>query len=225
MLLRLTVEELHGRERLEMSVVKLCFLPAAHLSLGQAHALGKAFSEVGCTYVNQIDNVTHGKWLVGQKTMKWEFIIDVLYSGCLENLIAMAECILNKPISSENCDIYQAKEILYRRPVDYSELITSCYLWNYDSPKEQRERYMMEHFVMEQKQTYYDYVSFQCVYNKYYEASPRYDFFFEAHVSARDGIGQIYGKTALEEMRIHSRTFLNIDTRLLSFGKVNIWGE
>lgn len=209
-----------------MCVVKLCFLPTAHLFLEQAHALGKELAEAGYkNYVQQIDNVTHGKWLEGQNTMKWEFVIDVLYSGSPEVLITLADRILDKSVGNDNCDIYQVKEILYRRPVNHSELITSCYLWNYDSPEEQRERYMMEHFAMEQKQAYYDYVSFQCVYNKYYETSLGYDFFFESHVSAPDGIDQIYGKPALEGMRTHSRAFLNTDTRLLSFGKVDIFGE
>lgn len=209
-----------------MCVVKLCFLPTAQLSLEQAHVLGKALADVGYkNYVQQIDNITHGKWLEGQNTMKWELIIDVLYSGCLESLIALADKILINPVSSDNCDIYQVKEILYRKPANHSDLITSCYLWNYDCPEEKRKRYMMEHFGMEQKQIYYDYVSFQCVFNKYYESSPRYDFFFESHVPVADGIDQIYGKSALEEMRIHSRAFLNTDTRLLSFGKVEIFGE
>lgn len=212
------------KEGKDMSIVKLCFLPSAHLSLEQAHVLGKAFAEFGCTNVQQIDNVTYEKWLEGHNKMKWEYIIDVLYSGCIEDLISKADRVIEHVVTSGDCDIYRAEEIVYCNPVDRSDLITSCYLWNYDTPDEQRERNMMEHFSMEQKQTYYDYVSFQCVRDKYYEISPKYDFFFEAHVSAVDGIDQIYGKPALEEMRIHSKVFLNTDTRLLSFGKVVIYG-
>ena len=119
----------------------------------------------------------------------------------------------------EDADIYIMDVIEYSEPVDNSELITSVYKWNYQNKQEIREKFMKEHFLMEQKQIYYKYVTFNLVTEIIKSKDRIYDFFFESHVLDKNGINEIYSKPALEDMRKHSEQFLDTSTRLLSFGK------
>lgn len=185
------------------------------------------YKELGNTvYLQIIDNITHGKWLTNQKVMYWGIIIDVYYNAegydefvdaFMKNWKAVSN---DNPSAAEFCDVYLASEMIYREPLERAEIITSCYEWNYSTEESLRDKVMKEHFLMEQRQKYYDYVSFQMVKQKLEDRSKRFDFFFESHVSAADGIDKIYGEEVLEEMRTHSRMFLNTDTRHLSFGVV-----
>lgn len=166
--------------------------------------------------LQKIDNNLHAKWLANQNNMKWKYVIDVA-SNDLSNL--------TQDMENRNVDIYEVKEITYKEPVENAELITSCYLMNSEVPEEMRNKSMLEHFEMEKKQTLYDYIAFQIVKDTIYDYSPKFEFFFESHVSTKDGIDQIYSKSFLNGMREHSRLFLNADTRQLSFGKVKTMEE
>ena len=178
-------------------------------------------------YVQRIDNETHGKWLADQKTMYWDFVIDI-YSGnesfdeFVEDFKQLWTDISNKHEDLiDACDVYIAEDMKYKTPLKNAEIITSCYEWNYETEENIRENVMKEHFILEQRQVLYDYVSFQSVKIILYDRSKVFDFFFESHVSDENGIDKIYGEEVLEEMRTHSKMFLNTDTRHLSFGSVS----
>lgn len=168
------------------------------------------------------------KWNSGMKTMPWITIFDFIWKDQrdVEMLVnVINEIFLSKKISIENSDIYYLSLLSYNLPVSSSDLITSCYKWNYDNDENSREVIMQEHFKMEQKQTLYDYVSFQRVEKIVSLHNNIFDFFFESHVSDPDGIDKIYSAPMLGNMREHSKGFLDVQSRCLSFGKVFCFGD
>jgi hypothetical protein len=172
-------------------------------------------------------NVPYLRWLKGLNTMPWNGVLHLLSTEPMDKTfyISTIHPVMARLFSetiTDQMDVYIASQITYNQPVDGAELITSCYLWNYATEPEERNAKMLEHFQMEQCQIYYDYVAFQCVKEKIGDASPTFDFFFESHVSNPNGINEIYEKPALEAMRNHSSAFLNTNSRLLSFGRVNV---
>lgn len=179
-------------------------------------------------HTQELDNHKYFRWLTGMSTMEWRSIIDVFWDESLishENATKTVKSLLNTYcIDMTNLDMYLAEQIRYKEPVNDAEVITSCYLWNYKNTETVRIEKMREHFGMEQQQYYYDYVAFQCVKSVLTPSSPRFDFFFESHVSDPEGIDAIYSKPTLNGMRQHSEAFLNVNTRQLSFGKVSCYG-
>lgn len=99
------------------------------------------------------------------------------------------------------------------------KLITSYYSWAEDVDPVQRERYMWEHFVLERRQEAYASVHFNGVVDRKWNANERYGFAFESYLINEAEIEKVYKSPLLEEMREHSKGFLNTDTRKLAFGE------
>lgn len=180
-------------------------------------------------HVQHIDSTAHSEWLCDQTQMRWKTIFDVIWSDGDPNMEAEMKrtlCLVQKyPSIIQEADCYCARQMTYQDPVPHAELITSCYYWNYNTLPEVREEKMREHFAMEQKQIYYDYVAFQSVFKVLTPHSPQFDFFFESHVSKPEGIDHIYSTPELNGMREHSESFLDVGSRRLSFGSVSCYGE
>ena len=211
-----------------MYVTKICFRRDEPLQLSGLHSAAAEMAERGYrVHVQQMDNFPYQRWMQNSKPMQWNLIVDVFQeNGCSVRLDSgIRDCLTSQGIALKAADIYGAKQMTYKRPVSDAEIITSCYLWNYQNPEALRKEKMEEHFLMEQKQIYYDYVAFQSVDAVLTPGSPIFDFFFESHVSIQGGIDTIYAKPALNGMREHSKAFLNTDTRQLSFGRVVCYGE
>lgn len=196
-----------------MNVIKICLEKSIE-------NIGELLQEIkGEVHVQKINNTPYLKWLSGLQAMKWQMIVDVFREEPFETSIDLAtEFVTRFP----GADIYVAEDKTYKEPVNRSEIITSCYFWNYVNSEEYRIQMMNEHFLMEQRQVYYDYVSFQSVRKCVTDSSTKFDFFFESHVSNPNGINEIYSKPALENMREHSKAFLDVGSRCLSFGNVEI---
>ena len=201
-----------------MNVVKICVMER------DEELIRKLIQEKKEIHIQRIDNSRYFQWLRGLNTMPWSCIMDIFCDESIEAVCDYAEEIAGKiniwNVTKDKFDIYVTKQLTYKKPVDNSEIITSCYLWNYENDSSVRREKMEEHFLLEQNQKYYDYVSFQSVEKCITEESRNYDFFFESHVSNKNGINEIYSKPALENMREHSKAFLNVESRLLSFGEV-----
>lgn len=211
-----------------MDVIKICFHREMKEKANQIYELGEYLNSKGYSvHLQNISNVPYKRWLENSKTMLWPYIMDVFVEvGEKAEIDKMRNTLVEQEIVNDlfqSADMYLSEQQSYRMPVNHAEIITSCYLWNHAIGKNIRENKMQEHFLMEQKQTYYDYLAFQCIKEILTEHSPVYEFFFESHVSQKGGIDQIYSKPELNGMREHSRTFLNVDTRVLSFGKIEIW--
>lgn len=204
--------------RRKMKVIKLCY-PSTVPETTLARLVKYAYENSVRVDVQTICNTPYLRWLTSSKIMPWDTIVDVFLPDDNE-LIVFKQDLFKYAIG--NADVYLVEQITYGTPVDGAELITSCYLWNYETAPSIRNDTMYEHFLMEQQQEYYDYVAFQLVQEVLTTESPAFDFFFESHVSHPDGINEIYSKPALEGMREHSKIFLNTNTRLLSFGSVDV---
>jgi hypothetical protein len=210
----------------DMNVIKVCFRSEFIINSTLIERVSKELSRIGYSvHVQLICNNRYLCWLRGLSKMEWDWILDIFISGDAKAEVFRMKIqpLLEREILKEaldNIDVYIVSQLIYGKPVDDSELITSCYLWNYNTPRKKRNDAMLEHFKMEQKQLYYAYVAFQCVELKIFERSPTFDFFFISHVPDPKGINEIYSKTALEEMRVHSKTFLDLNSRLLSFGRI-----
>lgn len=211
-----------------MKVLKFCFRTDPDMSNLVDNIIACLSQQSLQVHVQYIDSTPYLKWLKNMKTMSWKVIVDIIWDKPDLSVDGIYGTFMNylqrEKIFMADVDCYLGEQIIYQKPVDNSELITSCYLWNYDNPSSIREEKMKEHFGMEQRQIYYDYVSFQSITKIMSVNSPRYDFFFESHVSKPEGINEIYSKPALEGMREHSQAFLNVSTRELSFGKVLCFG-
>ena len=171
-------------------------------------------------HIHFIDNKNkYDKWLAERPRMPWKTIINFIIKDEGKELILQKFKNAYSDIYEE-ADIYIMNVIEYSKPVDNSELITSVYKWNYTNKQEIRDKFMKEHFLMEQKQLYYKYVTFNSVTEIVKSKDRKYDFFFESHVIDKNGINEIYSKPALEDMRKHSEQFLDTSTRLLSFGEI-----
>lgn len=206
--------------------LKICIRDTATISTKKIERICDALVKAGCRVMLQIiDNQLHGIWLKGQKVMIWKNVIDVTSVKSGVELMAVIEKQIGQKLKDAEMDIYEVEEITYQKPILQAEIITSCYLWNYEASSKERKAFMLEHFELEKQQSHYDYVSFQKVIRKHFESSPKYDFFFEAHVSDKEGIDMIYSEPTLQGMRTHSQKFLNIETRRLAFGKVTTWGR
>lgn len=179
-------------------------------------------------HIQELDNHKYLRWLANMSTMEWCTIIDVFWDEKLitcEDATQFISDLLNvNNIDITKLDIYLAEQMQYKEPVNNAEVITSCYLWNYKNSEAMRSLKMKEHFGMEKEQYYYDYVAFQIVGVVLTPHSPKFDFFFESHVSKPDGIDAIYSKPALNGMRQHSEAFLDVGTRQLTFGRVSCYG-
>ncbi|MBR6504164.1 MAG: hypothetical protein IKT41_00285 [Clostridia bacterium] len=172
-------------------------------------------------HIHYIDNKEkYDKWLLNRPRMPWKTIINLITINSEDEVLNKFK--LNYHNIYDLADIYVMDIIEYSSPVNNSELITSVYKWNYNNNKEIRDKYMTEHFEMEQKQVYYKYVTFNLVTKNIKNKNRNFDFFFESHVSDKNGIDEIYSKPALDNMRKHSEQFLNTETRLLSFGEIFI---
>lgn len=210
----------------EQKKIKVCFRENLGVTEKELEHISLFFRKKGNRVISQvIDNGIHGKWLADQNTMQWKYIIDIDGTYTLKEIMDQITELLQMNLQKIAVDMYQVREYTYQKPLKEAEMITSCYLWNEEASETERMRYMMEHFEMEKQQVKYDYVAFQLVEEKYDRSSPRYDFFFESHISDKDGIDYIYEKPALQVMREHSQHFLNTDTRRLSFGHVQTWEE
>ncbi len=210
-----------------MNVIKICLKNSKiYWNKGMDTMINNLVDEGYIVHIQRLDNSPYKQWLEGLNTMPWDCIADVYKEGPLQETMEIAKFIFAqinmwKGIL-EDVDIYVAEQMVYKEPVDGAEIITSCYFWNYENDENLRKEKMAEHFLMEQRQRYYDYVTFQCVKECITKHSQQYDFFFESHVSDPDGINEIYSKPALGDMRTHSQGFLNVDSRLLTYGRVKI---
>lgn len=211
-----------------MNVLKVCLRKKYDVSELMKGVFNRELDDSLQLHIQYIDNTPYLQWLQNMKTMNWKVIVDIIWSkeelSVEEIYEKMLQCFKENKIDLEEIDCYSGTQIIYKEPVHGSELITSCYLWNYKNGSTVREEKMIEHFGMEQKQKYYDYVSFLSVNKILSSNSPRFDFFFESHVSNPKGINEIYSKPALEGMREHSQAFLDVSTRELSFGRVFCYG-
>lgn len=211
-----------------MQVLKMCFISDFEVSDMIGRIKKEMTKEVDQIHVQHIDNTPYLRWLKNIEPMKWKIIVDMLLRDGEKDVDDVFEDVSDFfkqwPFSANSPDCYGVSQIVYGEPVNNSELITSCYRWNYYFPCSIREEKMKEHFCMEQRQIYYDYVVFQSVDKVLTKKSPKFDFFFESHVSSPEGINKIYSKPTLEEMREHSKAFLDVTTRELSFGKVFCFG-
>lgn len=201
-----------------MKVIRFCYMsPVLENALDR---LARRAEEASlCVDVQTIDNAPYVRWLKSSKIMLWNRMVDVFASDDM----AFAALMRNLPEYIYGIvDVYLAEQTIYGIPVDSAEVITSCYLCSYEREPSLRSKTMFEHFLMEQQQTYYDYVAFQLVKDIQTARSATFDFCFESHVSHPDGINEIYSKPELEGMREHSKVFLNTDTRPLSFGRAKV---
>lgn len=209
-----------------LKICSQCSFPELSNNLGLVidELLKRSFK----VHIQELDGQKYLRWLAGMATMEWLTIIDVFWNEELisnEKAITTVNTLLNTyKIDMTMLDMYYAEQIQYKEPVNNAEVITSCYLWNYENAEAVRTLKMREHFGMEQQQYYYDYVVFQRVKSILTSTSPKFDFFFESHVSDPDGIDAIYSKPALNGMRQHSEAFLDVSTRRLSFGRVSCYG-
>lgn len=189
-----------------------------------ANKLKEIFKNVN---LQTIDNSNYLHLVREQCEMKWKVIIDIedcSYDDCMR-ISELIQCNIEGNSLDNKVDFYLVENISYNQPVDRAEVITSCYLWNYQNEPEDRNKYLLEHFEMEKKQKYYNYVAFQIVEKVATSWSPQIDFFFIAHVTCSGAINYIYSQKTLEEMRQHSMSFLDISTRQLSFGRTkSIYG-
>ena len=200
-----------------MKVIKICLRERA-ADTGWVEALDAHDCEI---HVQSLDCKPYSRWMKSSGEMPWQTVTDI-YCPSERVSALLGSCQAHCPTDT---DIYVADVFrTYRAPVDGAEVITSCYLWNYDTPADVRKRIMAEHFEMEKLQVYYDYVVFQTSATAVTPKSPVFDFFFVSHVSDPQGIDTIYSAPALAGMREHSMAFLNTDTRLLSFGTTRIMG-
>jgi hypothetical protein len=213
---------------MSMDVLKICFRPDMGLAPEFLEKAADDCERLGYrVQIQTLCNTPYLCWLEGLNTMPWNGVIDLFSPEPIDKASYMSTIrpamvrLFLEPIASQ-LNIYIASQITYNHPVDGAELITSCYLWNYATRPVERNTKMLEHFQMEQHQSYYDYVAFQCVKEKIGDSTPCFNFFFESHVSNPNGINEIYEKPALEAMRDHSRAFLNTSSRLLSFGRVEV---
>lgn len=167
-----------------------------------------------------IDNSS--QFLRGQKNMRWLSIYDIFIVK--SKLFCVPEMLehISQLFNYEDVEIFLLSTLAYGTPMNGADIITSCYSWS-TYPLKEREAALQQHFLMEQSQQYYDYILFQLV-EKYISNYKNYkndiDFFFVSHVSNPDGINQIYSKPFIMDMREHSKLFLNVDSRCLSFGTV-----
>lgn len=176
-------------------------------------------------HIHYIDNKKeYDKWLLDRPRMPWKTIINFIMEND-ENTLVLEKFQKKYSDLYNEADIYVMDVMTYSNPIDNSELITSTYKWNYKNKPEVREEFMKEHFLMEQKQIYYKYVTFNLTTKTIKSNNGDFDFFFESHVSDKNGINEIYSKPALEDMRTHSEQFLDTNTRLLSFGEVFMIGR
>ena len=172
-------------------------------------------------HIHYIDNKEkYDKWLLGRPRMPWKTIINFIMENDNNTILILEKFQKDYSELYDEADIYVMDVMVYSNPVDNSELITSVYKWNYKNEPDVREKFMNEHFLMEQKQVYYKYVTFNSVTKTIKSNNRPFDFFFESHVSDENGIDEIYSKPALEDMRTHSEQFLDTSTRLLSFGEI-----
>lgn len=203
-----------------MDIIKICFNQEKNTHTQGLDAIVEQFRNRGClVHSQELNNTPYLQWLKGLNVMPWRYIID-LYDSNDAHLLNKVVNDLPDVLQGFDCDVYRANQMTYKNPVNHAELITSCYFWNTQNSSLYRHKKMHEHFLMEQAQKYYDYVAFQCVTEVITPHSPKYDFFFEAHVTETEGINEIYSKPALTEMRTHSIAFLDVNSRLLSFGRV-----
>lgn len=211
-----------------MDVIKVCFQQELEANSKLIEKASNELLRIGYNvHIQTICNIPYLCWLNGLGIMNWKWILDIFITEgtAKEEYTKIIKPVLEKEIlkkSLHNTDVYIASQINYKKPLDGAELITSCYLWNYETPTNERNNKMLEHFEMEKEQVHYDYIAFQCVKERLYNSSPLFDFFFESHISNPNGINEIYSKPALEEMRSHSRIFIDTNSRLLSFGHVRV---
>ncbi len=208
-------------------IIKVCLKDGGLLWNNELEILFYKWKNEGhIIHIQHLNNAPYKKWLKGLNVMSWTRIIDIFVEGDLQESEEYANSIalqIGKMESiNDGVDIYVVDQLTYKEPVDHSEVITSCYYWNYSNEESFRNEKMQEHFLLEQGQKYYDYVAFQCVKKCVTPNSLPYDFFFESHVSNPNGINEIYSKPSLGDMRLHSQHFLNVKSRLLAFGWVEI---
>lgn len=212
---------------MKMSIIKICMSDPLIFFSPEGEKLKEAIVEnAERVDIISLNNQPYFQWLKGLKSMPWLSVWDVYVKLDGKEAVEYAKSVSEKlkilAADRNGIDTYIVEQETYKEPVNRAEVITSCYFWNYENDKALREEKMAEHFVMEQAQRYYDYVVFQKVIETITKDSPHYDFFFESHVSDPNGINEIYSKPALGNMREHSKFFLNVDSRLLSFGHVEI---
>jgi len=206
----------------------MCFMPEAKVNLSQMKKLANMLSITGYSvHIQAICNTPYLRWLDGLNKMDWNLIMNVVTAEGIDvdNFNRDIQPLLKQNFSEQvlSClDVYTVLQTHYQEPVNNAELITSCYLWNYDTSDRRRNEKMIEHFELEKAQLNYAYIAFQCVTGKLYDRSPSFDFFFEAHIPNPKGIDEIYSKPLLGNMREHSKAFLDVKTRLLSFGRVSV---
>lgn len=158
-------------------------------------------------------------WLKSQNSMPWKYIVNIYLRESIDILLKHPD--FSFLYENDDIDMYVVSQFTYGRLANVEvDLITSCYLWNYQNDVETRRASMLSHFEMEKKQEKYDYVCFQIVEAPIKEKSEKIDFFFESHVSDPNGIDEIYSKPFIGSMRRHSEKFLDVNTRKLSFGRV-----
>ncbi|MFI5993953.1 hypothetical protein ACIBAC_19210 [Streptomyces sp. NPDC051362] len=105
---------------------------------------------------------------------------------------------------------------------DGASLITSLYSWSRENSPEEREKQMRIHFDMERGERDYTTVHFNTTKGAEHFDNGSFDFVFQSYVDDPEGMNRIYSSSRLEEMREHSKGFLDTDTRRLGFGRVEI---
>lgn len=155
---------------------------------------------------------------------KWKTIINIELSKGINNIEELVEKLTSHNfIKEHNLDVLlmKNKSFIKKEYRDGCDVIVSLYSWASDSNEREREISLWDHFNMEKDQPDYSYVNFNmnistnCI-------NDSTEFMFEGFVSNPDGLSNIYSSPFIHEMREHSKLFLDVDTRQLAFGKLQI---
>ncbi|PEK39642.1 hypothetical protein CN568_24165 [Bacillus pseudomycoides] len=159
------------------------------------------------------------------EVFNWRTIIDIEIDQDIYNSQKFSNS-----ISSDKLVLEYGLDFLMMKSASFSkgkyqegaDVIVSFYSWAHALEESEREKALWEHFNMEKDQPYYSLVNFNAGVNENNSTSNPTDFMFEGFVGDPEGLSEIYRSPFLNKMRIHSKLFLNTDTRQLAFGKLHI---
>lgn len=156
------------------------------------------------------------------KNLEWFAIIDVIVDNDTDKVIkSILEYIEEN--SLKNIDVFYTEKYSNGDCKTIGETIVSSYIWNNDVAEELRNKQLKMHFLLEERQNFYNYYSFQIVKQQLLGVPKEVDFFFDSQIIVPDGVNKIYSSDKLIKMRLHSQTFLDINSRCLSFGYIHYY--